>query len=251
MININTYARDIELKKFAAINESIEMITEEADPLSGVLSAKSGTGTDAEATTAWNQLKNEIVSKVNANPPVYAGTLNLTVKGAQVPVEWKVAEDTGIVSYTNTATKFTASGTKGTPPPAAPAAKPAGQPAAKPAAQPADTKKFDDLTLKLLKAMQDMGTDEEAITDVFTGIKSQDEFAKFAQYFASLRMGYNTYGAGNVVDFPKFKSEAAKRPWSKDCQLYYWIGQELDSDEISHLNTLLKSNGVTSQFISL
>ena len=247
---MSTYARDIELKKFALIIESSEqLITEDADPLSGVLAAKSGTGPDAEATTAWNQLKNDIVAKVNANPPVYTGTLNLTVKGAQVPVEWKVAEDTGVVSYTNTSTKFTATGSKSAP--AAPASTGQAKPAPKPSAQPADTAKFDDLTLKLLKAMQDMGTDEEGITDVFTAIKSQDEFAKFAQYFANLRMGYNTYGAGRVTDFAKFKSEAAKRQWSKDCQLYYWIGQELDNDEIQHLNTLLKSNGITSQFISL
>jgi hypothetical protein len=250
MINMSTYARDIELKRFALINESSEMITEDADPLSGVLAAKSGTGTDQEATTAWNQLKNDVVAKVNANPPVYTGTLNLTVKGVQVPVEWKVAEDTGIVSYTNTATKFTATGSKGAP--AAPAAGDQAKPAApKPAAQPANPAKFDDLTLKLLKAMQDMGTDEEGITDVFTGIKSQDEFTKFAQYFGSLKMGYNTYGAGNVTDFAKFKSEAANRKYTNDCSLAYWIGQELDTDEVNHLNTLLKSNGIGSQFQAL
>lgn len=245
---MSTYARDIELKKFALITESSEMITEDADPLSGILAAKSGTGTDQEATAAWNQLKNDVVAKVNANPPVYTGTLNLTVKGAQVPVEWKVAEDTGIVSYTNTTTKFTASGSKGTP--ASSASKPAGQPAAKPAAQ-GDSAKFDKLTIDLLTAMQGMGTDESAMTAVFSQIKSQAEFAQYSQYFLNLRMGYQTYGAGKVTDFAKFKSEAANRKVTNDCNLSYWIGQELDEDEVTHLNTVLKSNGITSQFQAL
>jgi len=284
MINISTYARDVELKRFAHVNEeadpnfhryggwtqysppagSAAQLLQDAlkDPLASILAAKLGTGADQATTTAWNQLKNDIIAKVNANPPVYTGTVNLAVPAGQIPVEWKVAEDTGIVSYTNTSTKFTASGSKGTPS-ATPAAKPAGQSAAKPAAKPADTAKFDDLTLKLLKAMQGMGTDEEAITDVFTGIKSQDEFTKFAQYFGSLKMGYDTYGSRkgfnasnamgsrNAIDFPKFKVEAANRKYTNDCSLAYWIGQELDTNEVAHLNTLLKSNGIGSQFLAL
>lgn len=250
MINLSTYARDIELKKFALIMESSEMITKDADPLSEVLAAKYGIGTDAEATTAWNQLKNDIVAKVNANPPVYAGTLELTIKGAQVPVEWKVAEDTGVVSYTNITTKFTAAGSKGAPV-AGGQAKPAPKPAPKPAQVTGDTAKFDKLTLELLNAIQGMGTNEGALNAVFLQIKSQAEFAQYSQYFLNLRMKYTRYSSDNVTDFPKFKADAVNRKVTTDCNLSYWIGQELDEDEVKNLNTILKSNGITSQFQAL
>lgn len=266
---MSTYARDIELKKFAQVNEAVDQNSQEVppgggagqvirdalkDPLELILAAKFGTNADQATTTAWNQLKNDIIAKVNANPPVYTGTLNLAVPAGQIPVQWKVAEDTGIVSYTNTTTKFTASGSKGAS--AAPATGDQAKPVAKPTTfNTGNAAKFDPIIQSLLKAMMGNRTDEEAILAAFVNIKNQQEFVQFSNYFLSLHMPYQQYAYKDEILEPsawqKFKTEAPNRKTTNDSSLAQWIGRELDTGEVKTLNYVLRANGITSQFSAL
>jgi LPXTG-motif cell wall-anchored protein len=85
---------------------------------------------------------------------------------------------------------------------------------------------------RLEQAMFDVGTDEDAIIDVFTAIRNNADFVKLKQAF-----GVRNYTGGFVPGF-----------LSDDLSLDGWISQELDSSEINQLNSILAAKGITYRF---
>ena len=85
---------------------------------------------------------------------------------------------------------------------------------------------------RLEQAMFDVGTDEDAIIDVFTAIRNNADFVKLKQAF-----GVRNYTGGFVPGF-----------LSDDLSLDGWLAQELDSSEINELNSLLARKGITYRF---
>lgn len=85
---------------------------------------------------------------------------------------------------------------------------------------------------RLEQAMFDVGTDEDAIIDVFTAIRNNADFVKLKQAF-----GVRNYTGGFVPGF-----------LSDDLSLDGWLAQELDSSEINELNSMLARKGITYRF---
>jgi hypothetical protein len=81
---------------------------------------------------------------------------------------------------------------------------------------------------KLEQSMFDVGTDEDAIYDVFSKLKNNGDFIKLKQAF-----GVREYTGGFVPGF-----------LSPDLSLDGWLQQELDSSEILQLNNILKNKGI-------
>ncbi len=82
---------------------------------------------------------------------------------------------------------------------------------------------------RLEQAMFDIGTDEDAIFDVFNRLRNNADFLALKAAF-----GVRNYTGGFVPGF-----------LSDDLSLDGWISQELDSSEIAQLNNILRSKGIT------
>lgn len=85
---------------------------------------------------------------------------------------------------------------------------------------------------RLEQSMFDIGTDENAIFEVFGSLRNNADFVKLKQAF-----GIRNYTGGYVPGF-----------LSDDLSLDGWIAQELDSSEISALNSILQRKGITYRF---
>ena len=82
---------------------------------------------------------------------------------------------------------------------------------------------------RLEQAMFDIGTDEDAIVEIFSALRNNSDFIKLKQAF-----GIRNYTGGFVPGF-----------LSDDLSLDGWLAQELDSSEINEINTILSNNGIT------
>jgi len=85
---------------------------------------------------------------------------------------------------------------------------------------------------RLENAMFDIGTDENAIFEVFGSLRTNGDFIKLKQAF-----GVREYTGGYLPGFV-----------SPDLGLDGWIQQELDGSEISELNAILQRKGITYRF---
>lgn len=85
---------------------------------------------------------------------------------------------------------------------------------------------------RLEQSMFDVGTDEDAIFDVFGSLRNNSDFIKLKQAF-----GVRNYTGGYVPGF-----------LSDDLSLDGWIAQELDGSEINELNSILARKGITYRF---
>lgn len=85
---------------------------------------------------------------------------------------------------------------------------------------------------RLENAMFDIGTDENAIFEVFGSLRTNGDFIKLKQAF-----GIREYSGGYLPGFV-----------SPDLGLDGWIQQELDGSEISELNAILQRKGITYRF---
>ena len=80
--------------------------------------------------------------------------------------------------------------------------------------------------------MFDIGTDENAIFEVFGSLRTNGDFIKLKQAF-----GIREYSGGYLPGFV-----------SPDLGLDGWIQQELDGSEINELNAILQRKGITYRF---
>ncbi len=85
---------------------------------------------------------------------------------------------------------------------------------------------------RLEQSMFDVGTDEDAIIEIFSALRNNSDFIKLKQAF-----GIRNYTGGFVPGF-----------LSDDLSLDGWIAQELDASEINEINTILSNNGITYRF---
>jgi hypothetical protein len=85
---------------------------------------------------------------------------------------------------------------------------------------------------RLENAMFDIGTDENAIFEVFGSLRTNGDFIKLKQAF-----GIREYSGGFLPGFV-----------SPDLGLDGWIQQELDGSEINELNAILQRKGITYRF---
>jgi hypothetical protein len=85
---------------------------------------------------------------------------------------------------------------------------------------------------RLENAMFDIGTDENAIFEVFGSLRTNGDFIKLKQAF-----GVREYSGGFLPGFV-----------SPDLGLDGWIQQELDGSEINELNAILQRKGITYRF---
>lgn len=85
---------------------------------------------------------------------------------------------------------------------------------------------------RLENAMFDVGTDENAIFEVFGSLRTNGDFIKLKQAF-----GTREYTGGFLPGFV-----------SPDLGLDGWIQQELDGSEINELNAILQRKGITYRF---
>ncbi len=85
---------------------------------------------------------------------------------------------------------------------------------------------------RLEQAMFDVGTDEDAIFDIFGSLRNNSDFLKLKQAF-----GIRNYTGGFVPGF-----------LSDDLSLDGWIAQELDGSEINEINSILSRKGITYRF---
>lgn len=82
---------------------------------------------------------------------------------------------------------------------------------------------------RLEQAMFDIGTDEDAIFEIFAQLRNNTDFLTLKAAF-----GIRNYTGGFLPGLV-----------SGDLSLDGWIQQELDSSEISELNSILSENGIT------
>lgn len=82
---------------------------------------------------------------------------------------------------------------------------------------------------RLEQAMFDVGTDEDAIFDVFSRLNNNADFLALKQAF-----GVRNYTGGFVPGF-----------FSDDLSLDGWLQQELDASEMAAINNKLASKGIT------
>lgn len=85
---------------------------------------------------------------------------------------------------------------------------------------------------RLEQSMFDVGTDEDAIVEIFSALRNNSDFIKLKQAF-----GVRNYTGGFVPGF-----------LSDDLSLDGWIAQELDSSEINEINSILSRKGITYRF---
>lgn len=215
--DIRNYARNLELKKYAFINEAL--INEEADALTTLLTGRTG---DATMGPSWKTLQTEILGKVNANPPVYTGSFDAksTDGTALVTVQWKVDEATGVVSYTNTATNLTVSGKA--------------HGGKVPAIQ--DNPKFAAWADKFGEAMSGMTEDEDAVYALFQEITADSDLQGFMKYWDSKK-----YLEGND-SWTYIKQQAGKSGGSDaNTTIKYWVTHLFSDSEIAKLNSYLSA----------
>jgi hypothetical protein len=85
---------------------------------------------------------------------------------------------------------------------------------------------------RLENAMFDIGTDENAIFEVFGSLRTNGDFIALKRAF-----GVREYSGGFLPGFV-----------SPDLGLDGWIQQELDGSEISEINAILQRKGITYKF---
>jgi predicted ATP-dependent endonuclease of OLD family len=95
-----------------------------------------------------------------------------------------------------------------------------------------DNQPYSEWANRLENAMFDIGTDENAIFEVFGSLRTNGDFIKLKQAF-----GIREYSGGFLPGFV-----------SPDLGLDGWIQQELDGSEINELNAILQRKGITYRF---
>jgi len=97
---------------------------------------------------------------------------------------------------------------------------------------------FEGLAERLVQAMNDCGTDEEAVYDVFRQIKNGVDIRKLVSIFG-VRY-YTPCAATSPISYTKWLWDDK----SFGGNISAWLGYDLTSSEIAKINSILKGNGV-------
>lgn len=95
---------------------------------------------------------------------------------------------------------------------------------------------YKEMVTKLLNAMHGNGTDEQAIYDVFTAIKSNADAIQLKKEF-----GLRAYTGDFIGSFGLLVND--------EVPLTTWLDNELDDSEKAKVRNILKNNGVNEYFV--